>query len=446
MPTLTLVVGLGKSGQSIARWLERKNCPYIFFDTRPRTEELLQLSKNFKAKKIFFQTIPDNIWATVSRVISSPGVSLDDPYLRKAQTLQLPIYGDIECLCQEIQAPIVAITGTNGKSTVTSLLGEIAKAHGYCTAVAGNIGTPVLDTLGDGKHYDLWVLELSSYQLEYTQHLNARAATILNISADHLERHKTLANYCTAKQRIYKNCDAVVYNRDDDATKPTTINTASSITSFALTKPPRAQDWGLIEKNNDMYLAQGSTPFLKVTALKLQGRHNWLNALVASALAQQLDIPMTTITQVLQSYQGLPHRSEWLRNVNGVDWINDSKGTNIGATIAALHGIGPAIKGKIVLLIGGVGKGSDYRDLIPAVADFTRIIISFGQDKAKIKAALETTVCCYEVNDLCEATVLAQKNALHGDAVLLSPACASFDMFKDFNHRGEVFRELVQRL
>jgi len=444
--SLSLIIGLGQTGQSIARWLEKKACPYVFFDTRPCSEKLLAITKGFKACEVYFQTVPEEIWPTINRVICSPGVALTETVIRKAQALQLPIYGDIECLCQDIQAPIVAITGTNGKSTVTSLLGEITKAHGYSTAVAGNIGNPVLDRLEDGNSYDLWVLELSSYQLESTHSLKAQAATILNISADHLERHKTLENYCAAKQIIYKNCSFAVYNREDAATKPIKQNTNLHLESFALTPPLHSQDWGIVEINNTFHLAQGDTLFLNTALLKLQGRHNWLNALAASALARQLDIPFETISKVLQHYQGLPHRSEWLRNIHEVDWINDSKGTNIGATIAALQGIGSAINGKIVLLLGGVGKGADYRTLIPVVQQFVRSIITFGQDKHKIQIALNPVIPCYEVNDLDQATALAQKKALKGDAVLLSPACASFDMFEDFNHRGEVFRSLVQQL
>lgn len=446
MPSLFLVVGLGQTGQSIARWLERKAQPYVILDTRPSSTALLQTALGLNAQSVFFERLPEAVWPTISEVICSPGIALSEPNVSRARLLNLPVYGDIECLCQDIQAPIVAITGTNGKSTVTSLVGEITKAHGYLSAVAGNIGAPVLDSLNDGNDYNLWVLELSSYQLEYTKNLSPRAATLLNISPDHLDRHETLENYRNAKQTIYQHCAYAIYNRDDAATKPKLHRSHAQLLSFGLSLPEDAHDFGLLTCNNECYLAQGSVPFLNVKSLKIQGRHNWLNALAASALAHQLDISLETIATVLENYRGLVHRSEWLRNVGGIDWINDSKGTNIGATIAALNGIGPAIKGKVILLVGGVGKGSDYTALIPSVTAYVRLIITFGQDKDKITSALRTAAPCCDAKDLNEATALAQKNAVNGDTVLLSPACASFDMFKDFNHRGEVFRQLVNAL
>ncbi len=446
-PRFHLVAGLGQTGQSIARWLDRRQLPYILFDTRPHLPELEQIRARFHPENLYLEQLPDSLWPTIHTVICSPGIPLTEPFLQTAREKRIPIIGDIECLAREIKTPTIAITGTNGKSTVTSLVGEMARTAGFNTAVAGNIGTPVLDMLDDEHPYDFWVLELSSYQLELTSSLKSSAATILNISPDHLERHKTLEDYTAAKQRIYRQSDYLLFNRDEPSTKPGAERLQTSSTaSFALNAPQTPQDWGIVEHSAKIWLAQGATAFLDVTHLKVKGRHYWLNALAASALARQVGIPMECIIEVLQSYPGLAHRTEWLRQLNGVDWVNDSKGTNIGATQAALDGIGPTIDGKIILLAGGIGKGADYRTLIPVVNAFVRCLITFGEDGPKIKQALEAAVPCYEAKDLAAATELAQQHAHSGDTVLLSPACASFDMFRDFNHRGEVFRQLVNAL
>lgn len=442
-----LVAGLGQTGQSIARWLERRQLPYILFDTRPHLPELEQISAQLHPEHLYLERVPESLWPNIHTVICSPGISPHEAFLQAARERNIPVIGDIECLGREIKTPSIGITGTNGKSTVTSLVGEMARAAGFNTAVAGNIGTPVLDMLDDKHPYDLWVLELSSYQLELTSSLKLCASTILNISPDHLERHKTLEDYAAAKQRIYRQSDYILFNRDEAITAPVSDHPqTSTVASFALNTPPTAQDWGIIEHSGRTWLAHGTSPFMDVAQLKVKGRHYWLNALAASALARQVDIPMECIIEVLQTYPGLAHRTEWLRQLNGVDWVNDSKGTNIGATQAALEGIGPTIEGKIVLLAGGIGKGADYRALIPGVQAFVRCIITFGEDGPKIKQALETTVPCYEAKDLAMAAQLAQQYAHRGDTVLLSPACASFDMFRDFNHRGEVFRQLVNAL
>jgi UDP-N-acetylmuramoylalanine--D-glutamate ligase len=327
---------------------------------------------------------------------------------------------------------------------VTTLVGEMAKAAGLNVAVAGNIGLPVLDLLQDDMQYDLWVLELSSFQLELTHSLAPAAATVLNISPDHLDRHHTIEAYTNAKQRIYHQANYAFYNRADPLTVPQLPLTKRS--SFGLDTPTAGQ-WGIMtEKNGEQYLAFGDNLILPANAMRLKGQHNWSNALAACGLAQAVGIPIHCMRDVLQNFSGLSHRSQWVRTFESVDWINDSKGTNIGATISAISGIGGSMQGKIVLIAGGQGKGADFTELRKPVADFVRSIVLIGEDAPKIEQSLHDLVHVLHATSLEEAVLVAKAQAKPGDVVLLSPACASLDMFRDFNHRGEVFTEAVGKL
>ncbi|HHT0593002.1 TPA: UDP-N-acetylmuramoyl-L-alanine--D-glutamate ligase [Legionella anisa] len=441
-PPLYLVAGLGKTGISVARYLQSKNKPFIAFDTRAQAQSVTEFTKEFPNVRVYTQHITDEIIGQLSDIIASPGLPLDTPFLKKAMQMGIPVYGDVECLAREIHAPVIAITGTNGKSTVTTLVGEMAKAAGYKVAVAGNIGTPVLDMLHDEHQYDLWVLELSSFQLDLTYSLTPIAATILNVTPDHLDRHHTMEAYIQAKQRIYDKAQIALFNRDDFYTAPTAgVNRIS----FGI-EAPEKNNWGLITQNNKIYLAKGNTCILPVESVLIKGVHNWLNALAASALADAAGISQQHIINVLTSFTGLPHRCQWVRALDGVDWINDSKGTNIGATISAINGIGGSMQGKIVLIAGGQGKGADFSELAQPVADYVRSIILIGEDADKIEAALANVVPIARASSLDSAVVIAKSQAKPGDVVLLSPACASLDMFRDFNHRGESFASLVNGL
>ncbi|WP_199739206.1 UDP-N-acetylmuramoyl-L-alanine--D-glutamate ligase [Legionella qingyii] len=439
---LYLVAGLGKTGISVARYLRRKNKPFIAFDTRAQAPSVTEFTKEFPDILVYTQHIPDEVIGQLSDIIASPGLSLDTPFLKKAMQMGISVYGDIECLAREIHAPVIAITGTNGKSTVTTLVGEMAKAAGYKVAVAGNIGTPVLDMLHDEHQYDLWVLELSSFQLDLTYSLAPIAATILNVSPDHLDRHHTMDAYVQAKQRVYHQAQVALFNRDDLYTVPATEDNRISFGTDA----PEKDNWGLITQENKIYLAKGSTGLLPVESVLIKGVHNWLNALAASALADAAGISNQHITSVLTSFTGLPHRCQWVRTLDDVDWINDSKGTNIGATISAINGIGGSMEGKIVLIAGGQGKGADFSELAQPIADYVRSIILIGEDADKIEAALANVVPISRASSLDNAVVVAKSQAKPGDVVLLSPACASLDMFRDFNHRGETFASLVNGL
>lgn len=482
-PPLYLIAGLGKTGLSVARYLRRNNKPFIAFDTRAQALGIAEFTREFPNVSLYIQNIPDEIIFQLSDIVASPGLSLDTPFLKKAMKAGVSIYGDIECLAREIHAPVIAITGTNGKSTVTTLVGEMAKAAGYKVAVAGNIGTPVLDMLNDEHQYDLWVLELSSFQLDLTYSLEPIAATILNVTPDHLDRHHTMEAYIQAKQRIYHKARVALFNRDDFYTVPMTSShddakisqeLSTNKTSSILREPlshacserekeeihlrgnvnrisfgkdaPEKNNWGLINQENKIYLAKGHTCFLPVESVLIKGVHNWFNALAACALADIAGITQQHIIEVLTTFTGLPHRCQWVRTLDGVDWINDSKGTNIGATISAINGIGGSMQGKIVLIAGGQGKGADFKELTQPIADFVRSIVLIGEDADKIEAALANVVPISRASSLDNAVEVAKLQAKPGDVVLLSPACASLDMFRDFNHRGEAFASLVNGL
>ncbi|KTD44706.1 UDP-N-acetylmuramoyl-L-alanine--D-glutamate ligase [Legionella quateirensis] len=444
--TLYLVAGLGKTGLSIARYLHRKNKSFIVYDTRKEAPGLAEFKAEFPHVPVYLQSLPEEQLSQLTDIITSPGLSLDTPFIKQAIQSGVNVYGDIECLAKEINTPVIAITGTNGKSTVTTLVGDMAKAAGFRVAVAGNIGTPVLDMLVDEHQYDLWVLELSSFQLDLTYSLSPVAATILNVTPDHLDRHHTMEAYTQAKQRIYHRAKTAIVNRQDEATIPNeTSNPGIHRVSFGSDVPTR-ENWGLISKDETIYLAKGSECLVSVDSLLIKGVHNWLNALAACALAEAAGVPEQHILQVLKTFAGLPHRCQWVRSLDGVEWINDSKGTNVGATISAINGIGGAMQGKIVLIAGGQGKGADFNDLTKPIADFVRSIVLIGEDADKMEAALAHVVPVVRASSLDNAVVLAKTCAKPGDVVLLSPACASLDMFRDFNHRGDVFASSVNGL
>lgn len=439
---LYLVAGLGKTGLSVARYLRRNNKPFVVFDSRSQAPNLAEFTAEFPDISVYVQQLPADVLSQLTDIITSPGLPLETPFLQQAAQAGIQIYGDVECLAREIKAPVVAITGTNGKSTVTTLVGEMAKAAGYKVAVAGNIGTPVLDMLDDEHQYDLWVLELSSFQLDLTYSLAPVAATILNVSPDHLDRHHTMDAYIQAKQRIYHQAQVALFNRDDPSTIPTVRVNAISFGQ----DEPSERSWGLVEQEGKIYLAKGNNCFLAAESIRIKGVHNWLNALAACALAEAAGIATQHIISVLTTFSGLSHRCQWVRTLDGVEWINDSKGTNIGATISAINGIGGSMQGRIVLIAGGQGKGADFSELAQPIADFVRSIVLIGEDADKIEAALANVVPIARASSLDNAVAVARAQAKPGDVVLLSPACASLDMFRDFNHRGELFTSLVNGL
>ncbi len=438
---IQLVIGLGKTGESIGHWLTCKNTPFVFYDTRTEPPQKDSVQKLFPNIEIFCGQLPDDLLARIDKIYISPGVDLQSTVIAKAKERGIPFGNDIDCLAAEIgDAPIVAITGTNGKSTVTELVGLMAKADHIPVVIAGNIGAPVLTQLESTPKDAIWVLELSSFQLDLIDRLKPSAATILNITPDHLDRHRTLTAYIEAKQKIYRNANYAVYNREDINTYPPTTLAA---TSFCLNKP-QAEQWGIDTISNETYLCFGNQPILPTSVLKMKGQHFWQNALAASALASKVGVSLNAIKQVLSTYTGLPYRTQWITTINGVDYINDSKGTNVGATISAINGIGSTQPGKLILIAGGLGKGADFTLLQPSVRTHVKTAFVYGQDGNLLVDALKNSTQVNLTSNLKEALKHASEVALPGDCVLFSPACASFDGFKDFNHRGEVFNELVE--
>lgn len=437
---MVVIIGLGQTGLSCAKYLSHKNINFTMMDSRENPPHLAEFKKLYPDINIHLGKFDINIIQQSSEIILSPGVSPDIFPAEK-------IIGDIELFAREAKAPIIGITGTNAKGTVTTLLGEMIKASGLTVELGGNIGTPALDLLSQ-KTPDFYVLEISSFQLETIHHLPLKSAVILNLSPDHLDRHKTMENYQKAKQRIYHHTENAVFNRNDIYTYPN-INVGTDPCvyphiSFGLDKPEDNQ-FGL--DNN--YLVYGKNLLLPVDALKIQGRHNWSNALAALALGYSIGLSLENMIETLKKFPGLPHRCEWVSTQNNIIWINDSKGTNIGATIAALEGIGKSLHGKIVLIAGGLGKDADFTLLQDVLKNYTRTIILIGQDAKLISDAISPPINNNHIkfaSTLKEAVLTAQSLALSGDAVLLSPACASFDMFANFEDRGNQFKLLVKDL
>ncbi len=450
MQNMTLVMGLGQTGLSIARYLHAHHMPFAVFDTRETPPGEALLRQLYPEAPLYLKTYPSNVCDNVSRLICSPGVSLDLALIHEARLRNIPIEGDIDCLAREVGAPMVAITGTNGKSTVTYLLGEMAQAAGMKTAVAGNIGAPVLEVLLDEPDgFDVWVLELSSFQLELTSRLCPTAATVLNISPDHLDRHHSIQAYRAAKQRVYQGAQTCVFNRDDVQTKPdlNVLEDDAVLISYGSDEPASPNDWGLrYDAHHELCLARGEICMVPVKAISMKGRHNWMNALATCALAEVLAIPIDICVSVLKTFSGLPHRCQNVRVLDDVTWINDSKGTNVGATESAITGIGSSTTGKLVLIAGGQGKGGDFQALRQPVSTYVRHVVLIGEDAKLLDDALSDVVHIHHAASLQDAVKQAQLCAKAGDVVLLSPACASFDMFDNFNHRGDVFTALVNAL
>jgi len=376
-------------------------------------------------------------------LILSPGVAKAEPAVQQAVAAGAALSGDIDLFCQEVDTPIVAITGANAKSTVTTLVGEMAAEAGINVGVGGNLGLPVLDLLAEGPR-DLYVLELSSFQLETTNDLRAAAATVLNISPDHMDRYADLQDYHQAKHRVYRGCKQAIFNRQDPLSAPLLPMGVPSI-SFGTDKADLKQ-FGVIEQDGVRHLAHGLKALLPVSAMKLRGEHNVANALASLALGHTVGLPMEAMLSALQRFAGLEHRCQWVRDFNGVAWFNDSKGTNVGATVAALEGLGPTLPegNRIVLIAGGDGKGADFSPLSEAVNEFVRAVVLIGRDAAKIEAVLETPTV--RADDMQTAVERCAELAQPGDIALLSPACASFDMYRSFNQRGEVFMAAVEAL
>jgi len=432
-----VIVGLGKTGLSCARYLAARGESFAVIDSRDAPPGLEELRREFPQVPVFPGGFDAAVLARAQRLVVSPGVALAEPAIAAALRDGAAAVGDIELFAREARAPVVAVTGANGKSTVTTLVGEMIRDAGMVAQLGGNLGTPALDLLA-AELPDFYVLELSSFQLETTYSLDAAAAVVLNISPDHMDRYHDVHDYAAAKQRIYRGTGTMVINGDDPLVAAM-LEPGRKVVRFGLSVPAQG-DFGLRQRDGEAYLAKGAETLLAAAELRIKGSHNIANALAALALGDALAVPMASMLDTLRRFAGLPHRTQWVTSRNGVDWYNDSKGTNVGATLAALQGM----PGKVVLIAGGLGKGQDFTPLKAAVAAKARAVVLMGRDAALIERAVAGAVPVVRVKDMDEAVERAAVLAHAGDTVLLSPACASFDMFKGYDHRGEVFTAAVR--
>ena len=435
-----VVVGMGRTGLSVARHLQRSGFRIAVTDSRaapPELEGVKALGASVVTRTGGFDV---QLLERADIVVTSPGVPLDDPFFVQARARGLDIVGDIELFARAADAPVVGITGTNGKSTVTTLLGRMAERAGVRVRVGGNLGQPALDLLDRGPT-DLYVLELSSFQLDTTHSLKLKASVVLNVSADHMDRYATLKAYAASKARIYANAETAVVNADEPEVvrmpragqRVMTFSLLEPKADFSLTTPPGRQG---------AWLARRGDPLLPLAALRIPGRHNAANALATLALGDALRLPLTPMLEELREFTGLPHRAQWVAELKGVRYINDSKGTNVGATLAAVGGLA----GPLVVIAGGDGKWQDFTPLAAAFRGKVRTAVLLGRDAALIETALAGICHTTRVGTMEEAVRAAARFAQAGDSVLLSPACSSLDMFRDFAERGSAFAAAVREL
>jgi len=437
----TLIVGLGATGLSCARFLARRGVEVAVIDSREQPPALEDMQRELPHVALFTGGFDAEVFGRAERILVSPGVSLQEPLLVEARQRSIEIIGDIELFARTAQAPVVGITGSNGKSTVTTLLGAMAQQAGRDVRVGGNLGTPALDLIGE-QEPDLYVLELSSFQLETVQSLHCRVAVVLNISPDHLDRYDSVTAYAYAKQRIFSGADVQIVNRDDVVAAALATDKAPAV-GFGLREPAVAtQDFGVLETQDECWIVKGSEHWMPTSAVRMPGRHNLANALAALALGDVLGFPREAMLQVLREFKGLPHRTQWVADVDGVRWFNDSKATNVGAALAAVHGF----DGPLVLLAGGQGKGADFSELAAGLGARVKAVVLLGEAAEEIEAELHDKVATQRASDMFDAVRQAAALAVSGDTVLLSPACASFDMFKDYQQRGEMFMQAVREL
>ncbi len=438
-----LVVGLGKTGLSVLRYLDRQDVELAVTDTRAQPSGLSGFEPYAGKVAAFLNGFDEQAFDSADEIIVSPGVPLTEPLLAKARASGIPVYGDIELFVRNTTAPVIAITGSNGKSTVTSMLTKMGQHAGRQVLAGGNLGTPALDLLSEPVP-DFYVLELSSFQLESITSLNACAAVVLNISADHMDRYDSLDDYADVKARIYHGDGAAIVNLDDPrvVAMTTAIESGRRQLNFTLENAGDDLTFGLLDKEGESWLAQGQRTLMPVADLLVCGQHNVANALAALALGTAVGFPEPDMLQALREFPGLPHRSQYVASINQVDWYNDSKGTNVGATIAAIEGM----PGQVVLIAGGEGKDADFASMRKIVDQKVRAAVLIGQDAPVIADALQGHATIIFADNMEQAVVHAADQARPGDVVLLSPACASFDMYRDYQQRGDDFASCVHAL
>lgn len=439
-------MGLGKTGLSVARYLHSLDMDFAVVDSRINPPGLADFRREFPTSELVLGDFPLQRFLQAKELIVSPGVSLETPAIRAAVEAGVAITGDIDMFSRAAKAPVLAVTGSNGKSTVVSLLGAMARAAGLKVGVGGNLdgaeASPALDLLRAESH-ELYVLELSSFQLETTAMLAAKAACILNLSDDHMDRYASMQAYGAAKQRIFLGCEHAIVNRDEPASVPQ--QPGSVLHTFGL-DAPQDDAWGVVLRDGRAWLARGNEALLGVHEMKIAGRHNVANALAALAMGEAAGLPLSAMLAALREFAGLPHRCQWVRELRGVNYYNDSKGTNVGASLVAIESLGELCSGRLVLIAGGIDKEADFAPMLPALSRFVRLAVLIGRDAARIAEVIRHSVQVVFAASMEAAVQIAAQQAQPGDTVLLSPACASLDMFSDFAHRGRVFTQQVEEL
>ncbi|RKG33503.1 UDP-N-acetylmuramoyl-L-alanine--D-glutamate ligase [Acinetobacter tianfuensis] len=440
---LKVVAGLGISGVSAVNFLHSKGYRVAVTDSRETPPGHDQIPADVQTS---FGQFDAELLLSAEEIIISPGLDLKLPEIQAAVEKGIPVVSEIQILRRATDKPIVAITGSNAKSTVTTLIGLMAADAGKKAAVGGNLGRPALDLTKDDP--ELYILELSSFQLETTSNLAAEAAVVLNMSEDHLDRHGDMFGYHAAKHRIFQGVKKVVFNRDDSLTRPL-VPDATPMQSFGLNAPDMNQFGILRDNDGTIWLARGRERLLKSSDMYIQGTHNVANALACLALGEAIGLPLDSMLNTLKTFKGLEHRCEFVKELHDVRYYNDSKGTNIGATLAAIDGLGAAIEakgGKVAIILGGQGKGQDFTALRDALSKYAKVAVLIGEDRPIIEKAVEGTAPLLHAETLQQAVELCQQQTAANDVVLLSPACASFDMFKGYSERGHQFVDCVNAL
>lgn len=438
-----VVVGMGLTGLSAARFLSARGQPFVVMDTREQPPQLADFRREFPQLRIITGRLDAAVLRAADEIIVSPGVALETPDIAAALAAGVVLGSDIDLFCQACTAPVLAITGSNGKSTVTALVGYMAGRAGLRAAVGGNLGTPALDLLAQGP-IDVAVLELSSFQLERLHSLRAAVATVLNVTPDHMDRYAGLAAYHRAKQSIYRGCGHAVFSRDDALTRPL-LPAGTPSSSFGLSQPDLGH-WGIVQEQGVTWLCRGLERWIAVDDMAMTGRHNWLNALAALAIGHAAGFPREAMLAALREFPGLPHRCQAVAEWRGVAFVNDSKGTNVGATVAAIEGVCTRPAARVVLIAGGEPKDQSFDALVPVLLRHGRAAVLIGKAADELQATLAGVLPIRRADSMPSAVCEAFAAAQPGDVVLLSPACASFDMFSGYADRGERFVAAVQAL
>jgi len=442
MPNEVVIIGLGKTGYSCVGYYASKNIQVSVVDHNPHPPLLEQLQEQYPFVRFYDFTQAKEILSNAKTLVISPGVSLDNlrSYLNISPNQEC--INDMELFCREAKAPIVAITGTNGKTTVATVMGEVLQQANKKVIVCGNIGVPVLDTLNLPVP-DYYVIELSSFQLELVRSLRATAAVVLNISPDHMDRYNSYLDYITAKLRIYNNAQSLVINLDQD--EISIPDTQSGVISFSMSDQLNAT-YSISSGDDDVVIKRGGKDLLSANSMPLVGHHHWQNALAVLSLTDALGLSPQFAIAVLQRFKGVAHRCQQVYCDHNIRWINDSKATNVGAMLASVATVHASLQGEIILIMGGVGKGADFSLFVKLTQYPIKTVILIGQDAMVLAESLPDAICIKHEKTMQDAVIFADSIALNEDAVILAPACASFDMFDNYQHRGQEFVRCIQEL